>query len=69
MKAPPPVKGDRRIAEALKQLSRLKYGRDRGIVEAEILERTQIQAPPPPPPKPAAPAPAPKPPAAPPATP
>lgn len=44
MKAYPPVKGDRRIAEALKQLSRLKFGRDRMIVEQEILERTQLRA-------------------------
>lgn len=44
MKAPPPVKQDRRIADALRQLSRLKFGRDRSIVEQEILERTQLQA-------------------------
>ncbi len=43
--APLPVKGNPRIAEALKQLSRLKYGRDRAIVEAEILERTKLRAP------------------------
>jgi len=30
------------IAETIKKLSRLKYGRDRDIVEAEILERTKI---------------------------
>ncbi|HTM69146.1 MAG TPA: type IV secretory system conjugative DNA transfer family protein [Candidatus Binatia bacterium] len=42
LKAPPPVKGDKRIGEALKQLSRLKYGRDRSIVEQEILDRTQL---------------------------
>ena len=45
LKAPPPVKGDKRIAEALKQLSRLKYGRDRSIVEMEIEERTRLNAP------------------------
>ncbi|MDD5251518.1 MAG: DUF87 domain-containing protein [Patescibacteria group bacterium] len=39
---PPPVQPERRIAEALKMLSRLKYGRDRVIVEQEILERTQL---------------------------
>ncbi len=44
LKAPLPVKGDKRIGEALKQLSRLKYGRDRGIVEQEILDRTQLVA-------------------------
>jgi len=37
-----PQKGDARIAEALLQLSRLKYGRDRAIVEQEILERSQL---------------------------
>ncbi|MFC1788156.1 type IV secretory system conjugative DNA transfer family protein, partial [Patescibacteria group bacterium] len=36
--------GDRELAEAVKELSRLKYGRDRAIVEAEIRERTQIGA-------------------------
>jgi hypothetical protein len=34
-----------RIAEALKQLSRLKFGRDRTLVEEEILERTKINLP------------------------
>lgn len=38
----PPKPGNRELAEALKQLSRLKYGRDRRIVEAEILERTKL---------------------------
>ncbi|MEY4744568.1 MAG: hypothetical protein RL272_513 [Candidatus Parcubacteria bacterium] len=42
LKADPPIKGDKRIAEALKQLSRLKFGRDRSIVEQEILDRTQL---------------------------
>ncbi|OGL72596.1 hypothetical protein A3D72_02060 [Candidatus Uhrbacteria bacterium RIFCSPHIGHO2_02_FULL_57_19] len=37
-----PVKGDPKLAEAIKQLSRLKYGRDKALVEAEILERTQL---------------------------
>src|SRR3989338_6565675 len=41
----PPIKGDPKIAEAIKQLSRLKYGRDRAIVEAEILERSQLGEP------------------------
>ena len=41
----PPIKGDPRIGEAVKQLSRLKYGRDRAIVEAEILERSQMGEP------------------------
>lgn len=30
------------MGEAIKQLSRLNYGRDRGLVEAEIYERTKI---------------------------
>ncbi len=35
----PPPKADTRLVAAIKQLSRLKYGRDREIVEAEIQER------------------------------
>lgn len=42
MRAFPPIKGDPNIAEAIRQLSRLKYGRDRALVEAEILERSQL---------------------------
>lgn len=42
MKPAPPPKGDQKIAEALRQLSRLKYGRDRAIVEAEIYERSKL---------------------------
>ena len=38
----PPVQGNRQLGEAIKQLARLKYGRDRRIVEAEIMERTQL---------------------------
>ena len=34
--------GDKAIAESLKQLSRLKYGKDRAVVEAEIKERSQL---------------------------
>ena len=37
-----PPKGDVELATAIKELSRLKYGRDRSIVEAEILERTSF---------------------------
>ncbi len=44
-KMPMPVKPDRRIADAIKLLARLKYGRDREIVEQEIMERTQMGAP------------------------
>ncbi|MBP9749058.1 hypothetical protein KBD18_02520, partial [Patescibacteria group bacterium] len=38
----PPQKGDPKLAAAIKQLSRLKYGRDRASVEVEIMERTQL---------------------------
>jgi hypothetical protein len=34
--------GNKKLADAIKQLSRLTYGRDRRLVEEEILERTQI---------------------------
>lgn len=42
MNLKPVGKGDRELASAIKELSRLKYGRDRTIVEAEILERTAL---------------------------
>ncbi|NBS41492.1 type IV secretory system conjugative DNA transfer family protein [bacterium] len=42
MNLTPKSKGDRQLAEAIKELSRLKYGRDKAIVEAEIMERTQL---------------------------
>ncbi|PIR76586.1 MAG: hypothetical protein COU32_01270 [Candidatus Magasanikbacteria bacterium CG10_big_fil_rev_8_21_14_0_10_42_10] len=42
MTAYPPAKGNAPLAEAIKQLARLKYGRDRTIVESEILERTKL---------------------------
>lgn len=38
----PPAKGETAITAAIKQLSRLKYGRDREIVEAEIQERLRM---------------------------
>ena len=41
----PPIKGNRELANAIKELSRLKYGRDRAIVEAEIMERTKLDQP------------------------
>ena len=34
--------GDPELAEGIRELSRLKYGRDRRLVEADILERTQL---------------------------
>ncbi len=42
MKVYAPTKGDRELADAMKQLSRLKYARPREIIEAEILERSQL---------------------------
>ncbi len=44
LKTFPPPKTDPKLAAAIKQLARLKYGRDRAIVEAEILERSSIKA-------------------------
>lgn len=38
----PPSRGNQEIANALKELSRLKYGRDVSIVNREILERTKL---------------------------
>ena len=34
--------GDKKVGEAIKQLSRLKYGRDRDFVEREITRRIGI---------------------------
>lgn len=45
MKAYPPESGNSDLADAIKQLSRLKFGRDRKIVEAEIMERTKLGEP------------------------
>jgi hypothetical protein len=39
----PPKKGDAKIAEAAKEFSRVKYGRDRVAVEKEISERFEIK--------------------------
>lgn len=38
----PPFHGNKDMAEAIKELSRLKYGRPRDLVEMEIMERTQL---------------------------
>lgn len=38
----PLAPGNKELSDALKELSRLKYGRDRRIVETEILERTKL---------------------------
>jgi hypothetical protein len=42
MKTYPPTSGNQELANALKQLSRLRYGRDARIVNREILERSQL---------------------------
>ncbi len=38
----PPQPGNKDLAAAIKELSRLKYGRPREIVDAEIMERAQL---------------------------
>ena len=38
----PPLPGNKELAAAIKELSRLKYGRPREIVDAEIMERAQL---------------------------
>jgi hypothetical protein len=43
MKTYPPTKGNQEIANAIKELSRLKFGRDKDIVNREIMERTRIK--------------------------
>jgi type IV secretory pathway TraG/TraD family ATPase VirD4 len=45
MQTLPPTKGDSEMGQAIKQLARLKYGRDKSIVEAEITERTALGEP------------------------
>lgn len=42
LKTYPPEPGNPEVAKALIELSRMKYGRDRKIVEAEILESSQL---------------------------
>lgn len=42
MKTYPPTPGDQEIANALKELSRLRFGRDADVVNREIMERTGI---------------------------
>ncbi len=41
----PPSGGDWAFAEQARQLSRMKFGRERAVVESEILERTRLGAP------------------------
>jgi len=38
----PPQPGNKELAAAIKELSRLKYGRSREVVEAEIMERSAL---------------------------
>jgi len=40
----PPTKGNQEIANALKELSRFKYGRDRDLVEREIMTRAGMRS-------------------------
>jgi len=42
--APRPATGNREIAKAVKEISRLKYGRPRAIVEQEIMERMNLKS-------------------------
>ncbi len=42
MNSYPPTRGNPELGDAIKQLSRLKFGRDKAIVEAELLERTKL---------------------------
>lgn len=42
MAAHPPTKCDSKLVDSIIKLSRLKYGRDRLVVESEILERTKL---------------------------
>jgi len=42
MKTNPPTPGSQELANAVKELSRLKYGRDAAIVNREIMERTKL---------------------------
>jgi hypothetical protein len=42
MKTYPPTKGEPKIAEAVKELSKLKYGRNRDIVNEEIMKKSSF---------------------------
>ncbi|HUT96441.1 MAG TPA: DUF87 domain-containing protein [Candidatus Paceibacterota bacterium] len=44
IKCNPPARGDSQIAIRIKELSRIKYGRDKVIVDKEIFERSKIKA-------------------------
>jgi hypothetical protein len=45
LKTYPPSKGNPKIAEAIKELSKLKYGRNRDIVNEEIMKKASFVAP------------------------
>jgi hypothetical protein len=45
MKTYPPTKGSAPIAEAIKELSKLKYGRSRDIVNEEIMKKSNYVTP------------------------
>jgi hypothetical protein len=45
MQTYPPSKGDPALAQAIIELSRLKYGRDRRVVEADIMEKSALGEP------------------------
>ncbi len=42
MQTIPPIPGNKELADKIKELSRLKHGRERSLVEADILERTKL---------------------------
>lgn len=44
MKTYPPTSGSQELANALKELSRLRYGRDAKLVNREIMERSQLRS-------------------------
>jgi hypothetical protein len=49
----PPPKGKPEIIEAIKRISKLKYGKPKAIVEQDIMQRSFVESiPPPPPPAP-----------------
>ena len=42
MRCFPPIAGDPRIAKAVREISRLKYGRPKNLVEKEIIENLKL---------------------------
>jgi hypothetical protein len=44
MKGPLPTEGSDAIVEPIKELSRLKYGRDRDVIEREVAHRARVQS-------------------------